>query len=299
MNDFAPEIPEDFDAFWEAAYEEANASSLDYARAKQTLFHLGGFEIDLISFRGISGNRLYGWTALPLKRSGKSRCFLWVSPYGRESNLPNAFTTREGFVSMSFNFFGYDAFFQEAYQPHLGYFAEGILDPHTWVFRSMAQNVFIAMRVLRSQLEADEDRVAICGMSQGAGMAIWAGAHVPYVKCVCADMPFMCGMKETLSKPVYRYPLKEVEDFARSVPLGMERVMYTLAYFDTIHHATRVKAPALLSYGAKDPASKPANVRAAYNAIPGQKQLVEYPGGHDLDLGMVKTNLNFMTVHLN
>lgn len=299
MNQLTSEFPEDFDAFWKSTYEEAHASFLDYFRAKQSFIHLDGFEIELISFRGISGNRLNGWIALPLERTGKSRCFLWIPPYGRESSLPNAYTTRQGFVSMSFNFFGYDAFYQESYQPSSGYFTEGILDPHTWIFRGMAQNVFIALRVLRSQLEADEDRVAVCGMSQGGGIALWSGAQIPFVKCICADMPFLCGMKEVLSKPVHRYPLKEVTDFAQSIPLGLERVLYTLAYFDTIHHATRVKTPALLSYGVKDPASKPANVRAAYDAIAGPKKLVEYPGGHDWDSGMVKTNSDFMMEHLS
>lgn len=298
MNGFAPEIPEDFDAFWLEAFEQACASPLDFARSKQTQIYQDGFDIQLISFRGIEGNRLNGWIALPVGRIGKARCFVWIPPYGRESNLPNAYTTRADFVSLSFNFFGYEAFHQEAYQPHRGYFAEGILDPSTCIFKKMAQNVFIAIRVLRSQLEADEDRLAVCGMSQGGGMAIWAGAHSPHVKCICADMPFLCGMQETFSSAVYRYPLKEVTDFAETVPLGMERVLYTLAYFDTVNQATRVKVPTQVSYGLKDPACKPANVKAAYEAIPSKKKLIEYQGGHDWDPGMVEMNRNFMLENL-
>jgi cephalosporin-C deacetylase len=299
VNNFAPEIPEDFDAFWQEAFDRANVSPLDYARQKQSQVSLETHDIELISFRSIEGSRVNGWLALPKKRLGKARCFVWVPPYGRESNLPNNYTTREGFVSLSFNFFGHDAFHQETYQTHRGYFADGILDPNTCVFKRMAQDVFIAVRVLRSQLEADEDRLAVCGMSQGAGMAIWAGAHSPHVKLVCADMPFLCGMQETFSKPIYRYPLKEVTDFAETVPLGMERVLYTLAYFDTVNQSTRVKVPTLVSYGLKDPACKPANVKAAYDAIPSKKTLVEYQGGHDWDPGMVNINFDFMMENLS
>ena len=48
-------------------------------------------------------------------RSRRAPGFVWIPPYGRESLLPNAYGTREGFVSLSFNFFGHEAFHQEKY----------------------------------------------------------------------------------------------------------------------------------------------------------------------------------------
>jgi cephalosporin-C deacetylase len=293
VTELVPNVPEDFDAFWSEALAEADAVGLDFARRKSVEQPLSGHEVELIEFRAAS-KILRGWIAIPHNRERRTPAFLWLPPYGRESTLPNEYSTREGMISMSFNFHGHDAFHQEEYQPSRGYLAQGIESPETWVFREMAQDCFIAMRVLQAQIEADENRLAIAGLSQGGGMAIWTAAHSKIPACVVADLPFLSGMHETLAKPVYRYPLKEVLDFADTIPLGMQRVMHTVSYFDTLNHATRVKAPTLVSLGQKDPAVRPANVRAVYDAIPVKKRLIEYETGHDWNTAMVETNRNWL-----
>lgn len=292
--DLQPYVPEDFDEFWETAREEADKSPLDYHRSRHNVFDLPGFVVETIDFRSIGGSSLHGWVAIPERLNRMAPSFLWLPAYGKESHLPNEYSTREDMVSMSFNFHGNDAFHQEDYSPLRGYFAEGVEDPETWVFREMLQNALIAVRVLRAQVEADASRLSVAGMSQGGGMAIWTGATSSAVKAVVADMPFLAGMRRTLHQPIHRYPLKELADFAHRIPLGIERVLYTVSYYDTVNHATRLHKPALVSYGARDPASRPEHVRAVYDAIPGSKKLLEYPGGHDWDTGMIEANRKFM-----
>ncbi|MFN8140033.1 MAG: acetylxylan esterase [Fimbriimonadales bacterium] len=294
-----PYLPEDFDQFWDDVREEALTAKLDFSRTARNVQQLPNHRIDLLEFRGIHGETLHAWLAIPDNLSGRAPAFLWLPPYGRESSLPNEYTTREGMVSMSFNFHEYNAFYQTKYSPSEGYFAEGILAPHTWAFCGMTQNAIIAARVLEGQLEADEDRLAIAGLSQGGGMAIWTAANCPLIKCVVADLPFLSCMQHVFSKPIYRYPPKEITDFADTVPLGLARAKYTISYFDTVNLATKLKTPALLSYGLKDPACKPETVRAVYDAIQGRRRLIEYTGGHDWDPGMIKTNRDWMLETLN
>jgi cephalosporin-C deacetylase len=289
----SPYVPEDFDEFWAEATAEADAVKLDFSRRTVGFRGMDEFRVDLLDFQGMSGT-LHGWIAIPNERPGRLPAFLWLPPYGRESSLPDFYSTRAGMVSFSFNFHGHAAFHQEAYQPSRGYFSQGIADPHTWVFREMAQNAHIAMRVLQAQIEADEDRLSVAGLSQGGGMAIWVGAHSPIVKSVVADLPFLSAMNDTLSKEVYRYPLKEVTDFAATIPLGMERVLNTVSYFDTMNQATRCKAPTLVSLGEKDPSVRPACVRATYEALAGPKRLIEYPTGHDWNPGMIPAGRDWM-----
>jgi cephalosporin-C deacetylase len=294
-----PYLPEDFDQFWGRAADEAAKSRLDYARKTQTAQELPGFRIELIEFRDVSGGKLQGWIAIPRERSIRAPAFLWLPPYGRESSLPDEYSTRQGMVSMSFNFHGYSAFYKTPYSPSEGYFAEGVEDPNTWVFKTMAQNALIAARVLQAQIEADEDRIAVAGLSQGGGMAVWVGAHSKVIRCVVADLPFLSCMPYVFSKPVYRYPLKEVTDYAAQIPLGMERAAYTISYFDTVNHAARLAKPSLVSYGLKDPACRPETVRAVYEAISAPKRLIEYQGGHDWDKGMIATNRDWMLEKMN
>lgn len=174
-------------------------------------------------------------------------------------------------ASLSFNFHGHDAFHQEEYKVSRGYFAEGAEEPRTWVFRRMIQNAYLAAKVLQAQPEVDEDRIAAAGMSQGGGMSIWLGALCPIVKVVCADMPFLSAIRHTLSKPVHRYPLKELLDFAEGIPLGKERILHTLSYYDTVNMATFCRVPTQVSMGLKDPSVRPECVQATFDALPGPK----------------------------
>lgn len=276
---------------------EAQTAPLYYRREIQPLRATGGHRVETLEFSGIDGETLFGWLAFP-EGSRRRPAFLWLPPYGRESVLPDEYGTRPGFASMSFNLHGLPAFHQEKYVPTRGYFANGVETPETWIFRRLIQNAMIALRVMQAQIEVDEDRIAAAGMSQGGGMAIWLGALSRTVKAVCADMPFLGATWVSLAQGAYRYPLKELSDFADSVPVGRERVLNTVGYFDTAQMASFCEKPTLVSLGEKDPAVKPEYAEAIFEALPGPKRLVRYPGGHDWDPAMVANNEGWLREHL-
>lgn len=295
-----PYPPEDLDEFWQDIQHEAESAPLDYSRRQAEYPPPDGLRIVRLDFRDVGGETLRGWLAHPQEMSGRMPAFLWLPAYGRSSHLPDEYSTRQGMVSMSYNIHGLDAFHQEPYTPSRGYFAQGIESPETWIMRKHAINLMIALRVLEAQSEADENRIAVGGMSQGAGFAIWAGVWSRRAKCVVADMPFLSAMRHVLSMPVYRYPLKEVTEYAKTIPLGMERVLHTISYYDTVNLATRCRKPTQVSLGLRDPAVRPEAARAVYDALAtDDKRLVEYPGGHDWDPQMIERNLEWMNKHLN
>jgi cephalosporin-C deacetylase len=297
MSELLPYPPENFVEFWRETEAEAHALPLEYHRSLSNNFELPGFTVETLQFRSVGGRILQGWIAYP-RGARRLPGFVWVPPYGRESLLPNQYGTREGFVSLSFNFFGHDAFHQEKYVKERGYFGQGAESPEGWVFRQMYQDASVAARVLQAQVEADEDRIAAMGMSQGGGISIWLGAWCQVVKAVCADMPFLGGIAQTLESSVYRYPLKELVDFMDTIPIGRERVLNTVSYFDTINQATLCEVPTHVSLGLQDPAAKPLQVRAIYEAVTGQKVLREYNWGHDWHPDMVSNNRQWLIDHL-
>lgn len=320
MSDFAPYLPDDFDDFWAETVAEVKDLPVDYKRSWTNDFDWPGFKVETLTFATVGGRRLNGWIAIPdeafshLEPSAESLepsvptpdaqrltlpGFLWIPPYGRESLLPNEYGTRQGFVSLSFNFFGEPAFHQEKYRTERGYFSEGAGDPHTWIFRQMFQDAYMAFRVLQAQHEVDDTKCGSMGMSQGAGLSIWLGAWCEGVKAVCADMAFLCAIKQTLLKTVHRYPLRELTDFMHKIPLGEARVLNTVSYFDTMNQATRCKVPTHVTVGLKDPAARPDNVRAMYNALAGKKEKLEIEWGHDWHPEMIETNRNWLLENLS
>lgn len=303
MNPFQPDLPEDFESFWQETVAEAKAAPLDFRREAGVRGHdsvshpQDSGETSLITFRGIEGSPRFGWIHAP-KGARRLPSFLWIPPYGRESLLPNEFGTRDGFASMSFNFFGHEAMHQEKYVPARGYFAEGVTEPETWVFRRMFQDAYLAARVMQAQPEVDEDRIGSMGMSQGGGISIWLGAWCPIVKAVSADMPFLGAMRSALNRNAHRYPLKELIDFAETIPVGMERVLNTISYFDTMNQATFCRVSTQVSLGEKDPAARPENVEAIFDALSCEKRLIRYDWGHDWHPEMVENNRRWMIDHL-
>ena len=289
----APTAPDDLMDFWEEAVAEALAAPLDCDRSLRNDYETPGFVVEKIAFRGIDAMARHGWFAYP-PHARRVPAFLWTPPYGRESKLPDVYGTREGFASLSFNFFGESSFHQEAYLPDRGYFSIGADDPGHWVFRSMFQDAVIALRILQAQVEVDEDRIGAMGMSQGGGMSIWLGAWCPLVRAVVADMPFLCCVADTLSRGVHRYPLKELTDFMEEIPLGRERVLNTVAYYDTAVQAAHCRVPTQVALGLKDPSCRPPNVRAAFEQLPGPRNLVVYDWGHDWHPDMVETNRSWL-----
>jgi cephalosporin-C deacetylase len=290
------EPPEDFETFWRHAASDANAVRLDYRRVPTDLRSPTGHLVEKLTFEGSTG-LLHGWIAF---EAGVRRApsFVWLPPYGRESKLPDEYGTRAGFTSFSFNFHGLEAFHQERYAIDRGYFAEGAGDPETWIFRRMFIDALVATRVLQAQPEVDEDRIGAAGLSQGGGMAIWLGAWCPIVRAVCADLPFLGRMASSLGGQVFRYPKKELTDAMASMPVGEQRVLNTVRYYDTVFHAAFCSKPTQVSLGLKDPASRPDSVRAIFEALPGPKKLMELDWGHDWHPDMIRNNANWLAEQL-
>ena len=292
-SEFLPYVPEDFVEFWTEVQQEAARIPLYFKRESIIVDSAHGHRVEKIEFRGAQDRLVEGWIAFP---AGARRIpsFLWVPPYGRESLLPNEYGTRADMCSMSLNFHNEQAFHQEKYQIGRGYFSSGAESRETWIFRRMMIDVLAALKVLQAQPEVDEDRIGSMGMSQGGGISLWAAAWSPIVKAVCADMPFLGAMRQSLNVNAYRYPLKEVVDFMETIPIGRERVMHTISYFDTLNQATQVKVPTQVTLGLKDPACRPETVRAIYAAIPVEKRLFEYAGGHDWHTEMIANNRDWL-----
>lgn len=306
MTLFHPSLPEGFEAFWASAVSEAMAAPLDFERRKQSEVDSSGFVVDVFSFRGVQGQTLHGWFAYPNdlhppapsssgaqtspQEEGELPGFLWLPPYSRWSMQPNEYGTREGFCSLSLNYFGEHAFHNETYKPERGYLTEGIESPETWVFRRLFQESVIAGRLLASFPEVDAGRIGSMGMSQGGGLSVWLGAFCPLVRCVVGDMPFGAARPVVFSRDIHRYPLREAIDWWGDSAEKKEAAMRTMSYFDTVNMATFCRVPTLLTFGTKDPAVREYEVRSIYDALPGEKGIEAIDAGHDWHESMVARN---------
>jgi cephalosporin-C deacetylase len=277
-----PYPPDDFREFWERIGRERSHRLAASVRTHEPNDDIEGLRVERIDFKGDAGGLLQGWIAIPQDATTPLPGHLWLPAYGCESHLPDEYSCYPGFVSMSYNLHGLGAFHREPYSPEKGYLSEGLADPETWVFRSYVLDALRALDILADQREVQPEALFCGGFSQGGGLALMVAAASDRVRAVCSDMPFLSSMPWTIRKAAYRYPYKEFRDFAEGRALGMEIVLATLSYYDTLNVATLARCPVQVSCGTRDPASPPNTVEAIARALPYPKNLVVYEGaGHD------------------
>lgn len=294
----APYPPEDFDDFWERTVSGRSVRPPAFVREHRSLEDTDTHRVDRIDFKGNGEQLLRGWIAVPHGHREPQPAFLWIPAYGLDSHIPDEYSCYPGFVSLSYNIHGLPTYHREPYMPDRGYFASGIEDPEKWIFRGFVLDALRALEVLAAQPEVDATRLGCAGMSQGGGMALMLACATDRLRAVCADEPFLSSMPWSMKK-AYRYPYKEFKDWADKRALGMETVLSTLSYFDTLNCAARARCPALVSYGDRDPACPPNTVEAIARALPEPRRLVVYKDhGHEWHPDMPANNAEWLRTHM-
>ncbi|MBX3110773.1 MAG: acetylxylan esterase [Fimbriimonadaceae bacterium] len=290
-------MPADLESFWHETTDEAGSAPLDYSGPFPSGRDTDTHRVEVLTFRGMGGSERHAWVAFPHEAPRGS--FLWVPPYSRWSMKPNEYGTRDGYVSLSPNLLGESAFHDEVYTPARGYFADGAASPATWVFRRLYQDSLLATRVLQALTGFDHRRTGAMGMSQGGGVSVWLGAWSGAVGAVVADMPFLGKINEVMAEDrPFRYPLKELADWRSAAPERPAQLARTLSVYDTAVQAAYCRVPTLVTLGLRDPAVRPFQAEAVYDALSGPKELVRLDWGHDWHPSMVQRNLDWLDRHL-
>jgi cephalosporin-C deacetylase len=165
---------------------------------------------------------------------------------------------------------------------NLGVVVRGIVDPSEYYYRRVYVDAARALEAVSAHPAVDPTRLVVAGISQGGGIAIAAASLYGGVAGALIDVPFLCHFSRAITI-AGRPPYETIVKFLARHPETEESVRRTLPYFDGIHHAPRVQAPALFSVALMDPTCPPSTVYAAYNAWGGgSKDITVYPfNGHE------------------
>lgn len=115
----------------------------------------------------------------------------------------------------------------------------------------------------------DTTRIAVTGGSQGGALSIIHAALDPRVKCVSAAYPALCEIAGYYYGRVGGWPriLRDPKEVARDEKARVS------AYYDVVNFARRLKCPIKMYIGYNDRTCCPTSTYAAYNVIPGYKEL--------------------------
>jgi cephalosporin-C deacetylase len=274
--------PDDFDAFWNEQKSLLAAIPLN-VRLTSVTSPVSGVACFDLQADGVNGP-LSAYVAMPQGAKPGSLPAI-VIPHGagvRGSGLGSAAKwAQTGFLALDFNANGLpngkpDKFYSDLSNGELRqYYLKGRESRETAFFRTLFLRVVRALDAVTAQKEWNGKTLVVHGVSQGGGQAIAAAGLDPRVTLFCAFVPAICDHTGSAAGRVNGWP--------KLVPLDPktgkadEKILQTSRYFDAVNFATRAKAPAVFTVGFVDGVCPPSSVYAAYNAVPGEKQMIHLP----------------------
>ena len=126
---------------------------------------------------------------------------------------------------------------------------------------------------------ADGRTVVVSGSSQGGFQAIVAAGLDPRVTFFAAGVPAGCDHTGFKAGRINGWP-----KFIATGENPPANVVEAVRYYDAANFASRAKAPGIFTVGFIDTTCPPSSVYAAYNALPGRKEIF-----HDISAGHTNT----------
>lgn len=274
--------PEDFDAFW--AQQKARLAAVPMEpKLTPVSSPVDGIECFDAQIACVPPRPVSGYFARPIGAAPQTLpAILLVHGAGvRSSSLGGAAGSAKRFeaLAMDINAHGIpngkpDAYYNDLAAGELkDYRSAGREDREQCYFLGMFLRLVRAMQFLTSQPEWDGQVLIVKGSSQGGGQAIAAAGLDPRVTFISAGVPAICDHSGNVVGRANGWPrLVPVTD-GKPDP----RILEVARYFDSMNFAKRAKAEAIFSVGFIDSTCAPTSVYAAYNNLPGKKQIINEP----------------------
>jgi cephalosporin-C deacetylase-like acetyl esterase len=268
----ASEEPKDFDAFWTQAIEDARRTPLD---AKMTLLpERCTSSVNFYEVNFANGNaRVYGILTVP-KKEGKYPAVLKVPGAGIRPYYGTVIDNNT--IVLEIGIHGIPVTMPTEVYNNLnagslnGYPSFNTADKDKHYYKRVYTGCIRSVDYIFSLPQFDQQTIAVTGGSQGGALSIITAGLDQRIKYLAAYYPALCDYAGYLKKRAGGWP----HYFKDRQPLPDE--IETLAYYDVVNFARRVKAPGLYSWGFNDLTCPPTSMHAAYNVITAPKELRLY-----------------------
>ena len=272
--------PADLDAFWARTLADARRHDAAPVLVPEPT-PLTTLDVWDVTFPGFGGDPVRAWYRRPAGATWPLPVVVQYVGYGGGRGAPteNLLWASAGFAHLQMDTRGQGSGWSRGDTPDPwgtgpqapGVMTRGIEDPETYYYRRLLTDAVRAVDAARALPGVDPDRVAVVGGSQGAAMAIAAGALAD-VSAVVADVPFLCDVARAIGITDSK-PYAEVVEYLAVHRGAEDRVLRTLSYVDGVGLARRGRAPARFSVALMDVIVPPSTVVAAHRAWGGPKDL--------------------------
>jgi cephalosporin-C deacetylase len=284
--------PHDFDAYWDAALAEMEATDSHVELIPHEL-HAPFAECFHLYFTGVGGARVH---AKYLRPKGSTEPHPAVLMFHGYSGSSGDWADKLNYVARGYSVAAMDCRGQGGLSEDVGgvkgntlrgHIIRGLADPDPTklYYRSVFLDTAQLAKIVMNFPEVDAARVGATGGSQGGALTLSCAALTPTLKKAAPVYPFLCDYKRVWEMDLAAAAYEELKTYFRNFDPRHENedaMWERLGYIDNQHLAPRIQAEILMPVGLMDTVCPPSTQFAAYNKITAKKNVLLYPDfGHE------------------
>ena len=231
--------PQDFDQYWKKVEDEL--ASIEPA-AERTELHLRSApeaKVYGLKLTSLDHYRIFAYFCVPSGK-GPFPVIYRLPNYGSVVHIP-PFEERCKYISVALCHRGQRLSDQPFAAKYPGLLTSGIDSQRNYIYRSIVADCLRVMDYLVSCDDVDSQKISLVG----GDLALFTAAlrDSASVLFYTPSLFYKALHKATATQ---NYPLEEFNDYLRSFPESIDQISQTLAYFEPMNFASRVKSEVML-----------------------------------------------------
>ena len=231
--------PQDFDQYWKKVEDEL--ASIQPA-AERTELHLRSApeaKVYGLKLTSLDHYRIFAYFCVPSGK-GPFPVIYRLPNYGSVVHIP-PFEERCKYISVALCHRGQRLSDQPFAAKYPGLLTSGIDSQRNYIYRSIVADCLRVMDYLVSCDDVDSQKISLVG----GDLALFTAALRDSAS-VLFYTPSLFYKALHKAKTTQNYPLEEFNDYLRSFPESIDQISQTLAYFEPMNFASRVKSEVML-----------------------------------------------------
>lgn len=281
------QMPKDFDAFWQQNLDALKQLPLTYTKELAHEYCTDKVDCYLVKIPvNRSGQSVYGYLFYP-KNAQKGKHPVVLCPPGAgiktiKEPLRHKYYAENGFIRLEIEIHGldprlpketFDDISRAFNSGSTGYLENGIDNRDRYYMKHVYTALVRCIDLLTSLPEWDGRNVAVQGGSQGGALSIVAAGLDPRINLCVVNHPALSDMAGYTEKGrTGGYP-----HFNHMEGLYTPATMATMAYYDVVNFARKVRATTYMTWGYNDNACPPTTSYAVWNTLTCEKEALITP----------------------
>ena len=240
--------PQDFDQYWKKVEDELVSIQPAAERTELHLRSAPEAKVYGLKLTSLDHYRIFAYFCIPSGK-GPFPVIYRLPNYGSVVHIP-PFEERCKYISVALCHRGQRLSDQPFAAKYPGLLTSGIDSKQNYIYRSIVADCLRVMDYLVSCDDVDSQKISLVG----GDLALFTAAlrDSASVLFYTPSLFYKALHKATATQ---NYPLEELNDYLRSFPESIDQISQTLAYFEPINFASRVKSEVMLMEESEDDAN--------------------------------------------